>query len=476
MSKPLWTSEDMEIACGGRATRSFTVTGGVSIDTRSLQPGDIFIALKDARDGHDFVETAFEKGASAALVSHTVCEHPQLVVKDVQAALEALGIAARARCAAKRVAVTGSVGKTSVKEMLARIFKVAGPAHANVKSFNNHWGVPLSLARMPEDTKRAVFEIGMSTPGEISPRSKMVRPDIAIITRIAGAHLEGLGTLEAVAREKADVFAGMEAGGVFILPADDDFLGLLSERARLLCPTGSLETFGKNHDATARITGYETDGNVSTISVDVQGQLVSVTLQAVGEHWAQNVAAALLAASQTGINLADCAAALSGFTPPPGRGTSEVLSVPDVGDITLIDDAYNANPESMRAALSALQSRGEGRRILALGEMLEIGAGADKAHADLAKAVAAVNAHIVFLAGDKMMQLAESLPQHLQQQWAPQADELWIGLKSALSDGDVILIKGSNASGMGKLADRLRQLSVATDKRPEDSAPSVAGA
>ncbi len=476
MSIPLWTSEDMEIATGGRATRGFAVTGGISIDTRSLQPGDLFIALKDARDGHDYVEAAFEKGASAALVSRTMCEHPQLVVKDVQDALEALGIAARARSAAKRVAVTGSVGKTSVKEMLAQIFAAAGPSHANVKSFNNHWGVPLTLARMPEGTQRAVFEIGMSTPGEISPRSKMVRPHIGIITKIAGAHLEGLGSLEAVAREKADVFAGMEAGGVFILPADDDFLRQLSARARLLCPTGSLETFGKSHDATARIAGYETDGTVSTISVDIQGQSASVTIHAVGEHWAQNVAAALLAASQTGISLADCAAALNAYAPPPGRGNSERLHVPGVGEITLIDDAYNANPESMRAALVALKSRGGGRRILALGEMLEIGAGADQAHAGLAKAVADADAKIVFLAGDKMMHLAESLPQHLQQQWAPEADELWIGLKSALSDGDVILIKGSNASGMGKLADRLRQLSVATDERPEDSAPSAAGA
>ena len=463
MTRPLWTSDDIALATGGVVTRPFEVTGTISIDTRSLEAGDLFVALRDQRDGHDFVDNAFEAGAAGALVSRKKGEGPQVVVDDTLAALEQLGIAARARCGAHRTAITGSAGKTSVKEMLARIYRALGPAHWSQKSYNNHWGVPLTLARMPEDTERAVFEIGMSTPGEIAPRSQMVRPHTGIITCIAGAHLEGLGSLEAVAQEKADIFVGLEAGGTFILPADDDFFDYLSGRARELCPTGNLESFGRSPDATARVVGYETDGGTSRIQVDVVGQPVLVTLEAVGEHWALNVAAALLAATQAGASVTECAEALSGYAPPPGRGTAERLALPDGGSITLIDDAYNANPASMRAALASLNQRGAGRRLLALGEMLEIGDRSDAEHAGLAAAVVETGAAGVFLAGDKMTHLAEALPPDLQQVWAPRADELIHTLENALRDGDVLLIKGSNASGMGRLADRLRQWSAAAD-------------
>jgi len=463
MTKPLWTSDDITLATGGVATAPFTVTGTVSIDTRSLQPGDLFVALQDQRDGHDFVEAAFAAGAAGALVSRRKGDGPQVIADDTLTALEQLGIAARARCGAHRTAITGSAGKTSVKEMLARIYRALGPAHWSQKSFNNHWGVPLTLARMPEETERAVFEIGMSTPGEIAPRSHMVRPHTGMITCIAGAHLEGLGSLEAVAREKADIFAGLEAGGTFILPADDQFLDYLAGRARDMCPTGNLESFGRAHDATARVVGYETDGVASRIQVDVVGKPVLVTLNAVGEHWALNVAAALLAASQTGASVTDCAEALSGYAPPPGRGTAEQLSLPGGGAITLIDDAYNANPASMRAALSSLKQRGAGRRLVALGEMLEIGDRSDAEHAGLAGPVTETGAAGVFLAGDKMTHLAEALPPELQKVWAPKADELFHALENALRDGDVLLIKGSNASGMGRLADRLRQWSAAAN-------------
>ena len=206
---PLWTSEEAGHATGGVATGDWSVTG-MCIDTREIAPGDMFIALKAARDGHAFVDAAFDGGASAALVSQDIGQRACLRVEDTLAALEALGLAARARSSAVHAAITGSVGKTSVKEMVAQIFRSEGPAHWNVKSFNNHWGVPLTLARMPRDTQRAIFEIGMNTPGEIAPRSKMVRPQIAMVTRIAGAHLEGLGTIDAVAEEKSDIFAGLE--------------------------------------------------------------------------------------------------------------------------------------------------------------------------------------------------------------------------------------------------------------------------
>ena len=471
MSAPLWTSDDIELATGGTASAPFTVTGSVSIDTRSLQPGDLFVALTDQRDGHDFVEAAFKADAAGALVSKPVGGGPVVQVDDVLEALNALGIAARIRCGAIRTAVTGSAGKTSVKEMLARIYAAFGPAHSNAKSFNNHWGVPLTLARMPEDTQRAVFEIGMNTPGEIAPRSHMVRPQIGIITCIAAAHLEGLGSVEAIALEKSDIFAGLEAGGTIILPADDAFLDFLAARARELCPTGNVETFGRSEDATARITGYETDGKTSRVTVDVVGRSATVMINAVGEHWASNVAAALLAASQTGRSVAECAEALNGYAPPPGRGTAETLALPDGGSFTLIDDAYNANPASMRAALKSLAQRTGGRRLAALGDMREIGSSSAEEHIALAGPIVEARVEGIFLAGPEMQRLAEALPPGLPQASAPSADDLWNQLQNALKDGDLLLIKGSNASGMGRLADRLRQWSAAAGLGKMESSP-----
>jgi UDP-N-acetylmuramoyl-tripeptide--D-alanyl-D-alanine ligase len=461
MSTPLWTSEDIELVTGGRASAPFSVMGTISIDTRTLKPGDLFVALKDQRDGHDFAAAAFEAGAAGALVSRPVPGGAYVEADDVLEALTQLAIAARVRCGAHRTAITGSVGKTSVKEMLARIYRAHGCAHWSVKSFNNQWGVPLTLARMPQDTARAVFEIGMNTPGEIAPRSQMVRPHTGIITCIAPAHLEGLGSVEAIAQEKSNIFAGLEAGGTIILPADDAFLDYLSARARAFCPTASVETFGASDQANARISAYETDGRTSRITCDIVGQRVTVKLDAVGAHWAHNVAAALLAASQAGLSLRDCAQALSGYAPPPGRGTAEVLTLPGIGAITLIDDAYNANPASMRAALEGLAQRPGARRLAALGDMREIGETSGAEHRALAGPLIEAGVEAVFLAGGDMQHLCDALPRSLHQVSAPTADELWNQLLKALKPGDVLLIKGSNASGMGRIADRLRQWSVA---------------
>ena len=475
MTKPLWTSADIEAATGGKATAPFTVSG-LSIDTRSLQPGDMFVALKDVRDGHDFVDNAFEAGATGALTSRTVGDHPQVVTEDVLPALEALGIAARARCAAIRSAVTGSVGKTSVKEMLAQIYRAAGPAHWSVKSFNNHWGVPLTLARMPEDTERAIFEIGMSTPGEIAPRSHMVRPNIAIVTKIAGAHLEGLGSLDAVAQEKADIFAGLEMNGYAILPADDDYFQALKERALLHCPSANILTFGVADSADAQIVSVTVSGTGTQARISVQGELVEIAFNAVGHHWALNAAAAILAAKLTGIAPAEAATSLEGFGPPPGRGTIETLALPSGGTFTLIDDAYNANPESMRAAFAAFRHRtGDKRQFLALGEMLEIGHESDAEHAALSTEIETIQPEAVFLAGANMKHLSDALPGTIQQHYAVKANDLIELLKTQLCSGDVLLIKGSNASGMGRLANRLREWSAAGQQSMERVAESDAG-
>ena len=469
MSAPLWTSQDIALATGGTASAAFSVSGTVSIDSRSLKPGDLFVALKDQRDGHDFVEAAFRAGAAGALVERPVTGGPYILAADALDALENLGLAARARSGAMRVAVTGSAGKTSVKEMLARIFRVLGPAHWSEKSFNNHWGVPLTLARMPEATQRAVFEIGMSTPGEIAPRSQMVRPHIAIITCIAPAHLEGLGSIEAIAAEKADIFAGLEAGGTAVLPADDAFCAFLAERARQACASAGVETFGRSDEATARIVSYRTDGHDCEVTVDIVGQRANVLLHAVGEHWAFNAAAALLAASRTGRSLKECADALSGYAPPAGRGVAETLTLPRIGEITLIDDAYNANPASMRAALAGLAERPGTRRLAALGVMREIGETSAAEHAALAGPVAEAGVEAVFLAGDMMAELGAALPSGIAATFAPTAEELWNPLKNALRAGDVLLIKGSNASGMNRLTELLRQWSATPELGKMDS-------
>ena len=459
MAETLWTSRDIEAATGGQASAPFAATG-LSIDTRSLRPGELFVALADRRDGHDFVTAAFEAGAAGALVSRPVeAEGSLLMVEDVLAALGDLAVAARARSGAIRTAVTGSVGKTSVKEMLARIYTAAGPAHWPEKSFNNHWGVPLTLARMPQATARAIFEIGMSTPGEIAPRSRLVRPQHALITKIAPAHLEGMGTIEAVADEKADIFAGLEAGGTIIVPEDDRFRDRLAERGRSACPTASVESFGTARESTARLVSMESDGAASLAEIEITGQRARVELAAVGTHWGLNAAAALLMATLTGITLRDAAEALRGFGPPPGRGTAETLQLPGGGSVVMVDDAYNANPESMRAALSALAERPAARRLAALGEMLEIGESSAAEHAGLAGPLESAGVSEVFLAGKAMEALGDALPAGINCAHAAAADSLEEKVKNSLRDGDVLLIKGSNASGMGRLADALRQWS-----------------
>ncbi|MEM7766947.1 MAG: UDP-N-acetylmuramoyl-tripeptide--D-alanyl-D-alanine ligase [Pseudomonadota bacterium] len=456
---PLWTSADLALATGGTATAPFTATS-LSIDTRSLEPGALFIALTDQRDGHDFASAADAAGASAALVSRPVTgDGPRLQVPDVLSALEAMAVAARARSGAVRCAVTGSVGKTSVKEMLAQIFRATGAAHWPEKSFNNHWGVPLTLARMPVETERAVFEIGMSTPGEIAPRSKLVRPLHALITKIAPAHLEGVGSIEGVADEKADIYAGVEAHGSILVPADDQFCDRLTAHGQRLAPMAEVFSFGESEAATSRVTGYDSDGLGARITITLSGTRATVPIRAVGEHWASNVAAALLVAWRTGISVTDAADALAGYNPPPGRGTAETLTLPGGGEALLVDDAYNANPESMRAALDALKARPGTRKLAALGEMLEIGPGSDKAHAGLAASIEGADIASVFLAGAAMGALDAALPAAVDRQYTDNVSALHDVVKNALKPGDTLLIKGSNASGMGALVKELRNWS-----------------
>jgi UDP-N-acetylmuramoyl-tripeptide--D-alanyl-D-alanine ligase len=477
MSAPLWTSDDAAKATGGKAVGSWAING-VSIDTRSLLPGNLFVALKDARDGHDFVDNAFAGGAGAAFVSRDVLAgRPGLIVDDVLGGLEKLGLAARARTQATCAAVTGSVGKTSVKEMLARIFRAAGRAHWSDKSFNNHWGVPLTLARMAQDTERAIFEIGMNTPGEIEPRSKMVRPHLAMVTRIAPAHLQGMGSVEAVADEKSQIFAGLEPGGTAILPEKDYFFERLKRRAMDLQPSAQVLTFGgARGPASAAPLSYETDGRTSRITIDVMGETVTVTLDAVGEHWAANAALALLAATVAGVSPKAAADALSGYAPPAGRGTAETLHLPGGGEALLVDDAYNANPESMRAAIEGL-SRRPGRRIVALGEMRELGDGSAALHAGLAGPIVAAGVSVAVLSGPEMGHLATELSSRdggIRVEHVDGPSAAAESVKRWLQPGDAVLIKGSNASGMARVGLALREMSDSVGKSQKASGASDA--
>lgn len=462
MADPLWTSEDAAKATGGKMLGTWAVNG-VSIDTRSLKPGELFVALKDVRDGHDFVADAFAAGAEAALVSRDVLGgHPGLLVEDVLVGLEKLGLAARDRTQATCAAITGSVGKTSVKEMLARIFRAAGRAHWSDKSFNNHWGVPLTLARMYRDTERAIFEIGMNTPGEIAPRSKMVRPHLAMITRVAPAHLLGMGSVEAVADEKAQIFAGLEPGGSAILPEKDYFFERLKRHAMQLQPSAEILTYGGGRGKTsATPLSYETDGRTSRIEIDVMGDTVAVTLDAVGEHWAANAALALIAAVVAGVAPKTAADALSGYAPPAGRGVAETLKLPAGGEATLVDDAYNANPESMRAAIEGFARR-PGRKIVALGEMRELGDTSAALHAGLAGPIVAANVAAAVLSGGEMKHLAAELAARnkaIRVEHVTGPAEASDVVKRWLQPGDTVLIKGSNASGMSRVGAALRALS-----------------
>jgi len=466
--RPLWTAAEAAAATGAEKIGDWNATG-VSIDTRSLRTGDLFVALKDVRDGHDFVDAAFRAGASAALVSRDL-GRPGLLAKDVLSALEDLGRRARSRAEGLlSVAVTGSVGKTSCKEMLARVFAASGTAHWSDKSFNNHWGVPLTLARMPADTQRAVFEIGMNTPGEIAPRSRMVRPHVGVVTKVAPAHLEGLGSVEAIAREKSDIFAGLEPGGAAVLPQADQHLGLLAGAARRFRPEVRVLTFGARGDAA--VLSYETDGLVSRIEVDVMGETVRVAISAVGAHWAGNVALALCVAKLAGVRPAEAAESLSGYAPPAGRGVMSALPLADGGSVRLIDDSYNANPESMSAALAAFAQR-PGRRIACLGEMRELGDSAASLHAGLAEHVLSAGLSVLILSGGMMDALASELagqagaPELVRVAGPGEAEAV---LKSLLKDGDALLIKGSNASGMARVGTALRQMSEGAAAKPQNA-------
>jgi len=463
MAKPLWTGDEIA-ATGARFVPATAQAGfaasGVSIDSRTLKPGDLFVAVRgEVRDGHEFVEKALLAGASAAMVDHPLTEHngTLLFVDDTLKGLERLGIAARDRAHAKRIAVTGSVGKTGTKEALRIALNATGPTHASEASYNNLWGVPLTLARMPAETRFGVFEIGMNHAGEITPLSKLVRPHAAIITTVEPVHLEFFDSVDEIAEAKAEIFAGLEPGGAAILNIDNPHYEHLALRAR---EAGArIIAFGESPKAQVRLQSVDLGPDGSNVCARIDGLTLDYHLASPGRHVARNSLAVLAGIYALGADLQAAARALDALKPPPGRGARMEIILP-AGSLTLVDESYNANPASMRAAIAnlALVSAPRTRRIAVLGDMLELGPQSSKLHAALAAPIEEARIDLVFACGPMMKHLYEALLASRRGAYASSSKELARLVADAVRAGDTVMIKGSLGSRMKLIVDRLQGL------------------
>ncbi len=467
----LWTAQEAAEATGGRATSDWAVNG-VSIDTRTLEKGDLFVALKAARDGHDFVAQALEAGAGAALVTHipegVADDAPLLIVDDVLNGLEAMGRAARARMNGTVVAVTGSVGKTSTKEMLRTVLSGQGKTHAAVASYNNHWGVPLTLARMPRDTDFAVIEIGMSNPGEIAPLAKLARPHLAMITTVAPAHLAAFESLAGIAHEKAAIFEGLEPNGIAVFNGDLEVSSILEGAAR--SHAKALISFGESETNAVRLSDVSI-GDATTVAkarVDDQNLLFKVAVP--GRHFAMNATGVIAIAEALDLELAIALSDLGQWSAGAGRGLREVIWL-DPADprptLELIDDAYNSNPASLGASLEVLAAAevknemgriAQGRRIAYLGDMKELGKDEVALHAALADLAAMKNIQKIHCVGPLMRALHDALPTDKRGRWTETSQDMAEGIRHDLDAGDVVLAKGSLSMGMARVVDAIRKL------------------
>ncbi|MCA3359549.1 MAG: UDP-N-acetylmuramoyl-tripeptide--D-alanyl-D-alanine ligase [Roseomonas sp.] len=445
---PLWNSAELRAATNGTLAADFAVTG-VSIDSRSIARGDIFIALRDQRDGHEFVADAISRGAVIAMVDHTppgAMDTAKLLhVADTLAGLTALGAAGRARTIARVVGVTGSVGKTTTKEMLRVALGAFGATHASAASHNNHWGVPLTLARLPRDAAFAVIEMGMNNRGEIAPLSRLAQPHVGIITSIGTAHIGNLGSQAAIAEEKGDIIAGIAPGGIAILPADSAFLSELTVRAR---DAGlQVMTHGEAEGADARLLSYQPSAVGGDAEIMLAGQRLSLRLSTPGRHVALNACAVLAAVKALGSAPDTAAHALADFTAGAGRGALRRIAVAG-GEALLIDDSYNASVASVRAGLAVLAAQPATRRIFAFGDMLELGAEGPAQHAALAQDAEKM-CDLVFCCGPLSTHLFEALPATQRGGHFLDSTSLAPALRAALKPGDAVLVKGSLGSRMG---------------------------
>lgn len=466
----LWTSDAAQAATGGRLTAPWQADG-VSIDTRTLRPGDLFVALKAARDGHDFVAEALRKGAAAALVSHVpegvAPDAPLLIVEDVLTGLERLGIAARARSKARVVGVTGSVGKTSTKEMLRAILAGQGRVHAAEASYNNHWGVPLTLARMPADADFAVIEIGMNRPGEIAPLSRMARPHAVMITTVAPAHLEAFESIEGIAHEKASIIDGLEPGGTAVLNADIATTPILVTHAR--DQGARIVLFGASDQAGYRLLSARIVDDITVVQAERQGSPLLFKVRTPGRHFALNALGALAVAEALGADPTIAACDIGAWLPPEGRGVREriLLDVVDETSFQLIDDAFNANPASMAASLDVLIAAipqngvgrvGQGRRIAILGDMLELGPTEGDLHAAIALHPGLSAVTTVHCVGPRMQALYRALPRGQRGLWVETAQDLLPQARHLVDAGDIVLVKGSKGSKVSLIVDALKKM------------------
>ena len=464
-ARPLWTMAAMADAmhaevCGAPQPD----VAGLSIDSRTIRPGEAYFAIRgDVHDGHDFVEAALKAGAALAVIARAkrdrfAADAPLLVVEDVLGALVDLARAARARLGARVIAVTGSVGKTSTKEMLLQVLAAQGATHASVASFNNHWGVPLSLARCPADVAFGVFEIGMNHAGEIEPLVRLVRPHVAVVTTVEPVHLEFFENVEAIADAKAEIFLGVESGGAAVLNRDNPQFTRLQRKAKK-AGIGEIVSFGAHRSAGARLLELVLHPTCSAVHARILGSEVTYKLGMPGRHMALNSLGVLAAASLAGADLACAALALSQASPAAGRGVRRRLDLGQ-GDATLIDESYNANPASMAAALNVLGAAGvgaQGRRIAVLGDMLELGPTGADLHRGLAAAVQANHVDLVYCCGPLMHDLWEALPTGVRGGYAENAAALESQVVSAIRSGDAVMVKGSLGSRMKLIVNALEK-------------------
>ncbi len=477
----LWTLSDM-----ARAMRADIVGSpaaditGISIDTRTIAKGEAFFALTDVRDGHDFVEAALKAGAGVAVVARSKRDRfpvdaPLLLIDDVLDGLRDLARAARARMSAKVIAVTGSVGKTGTKEALRLALSADGETHASVASYNNHWGVPLSLARCPADVKYAIFEIGMNHAGEITPLTKLARPHVAIVTTVEAVHLEYFGSIEKIADAKAEIFLGLEPGGAAVINRDNSQYERLAAAAKA-AGVETIVRFGEDPSCEARLIRFALHASTSSVHADILGHEVHYKLGAPGRHLVNNSLAVLAAASLAGADLALAALALGKLRAPAGRGARMILH-PSGGSALLIDESYNANPASMAAAI-ALLGQAEigklpngswGRRIAVLGDMLELGSDGARLHSALAADLEAARIDLVYCSGPLMQSLFQALPSDRRGGYAGTAAELEPAVLGAIRPGDAVMVKGSFGSKMAPIVKALEKTYAGTPAPDPDA-------
>ena len=467
----LWTSQEIERATGGKATASFEATG-VSIDTRTLKKGEIYVALKgDALDGHDYVDAAFTAGASAAIVKKGFTASGALVhVDDTMDALEKLGVASRARSTAKIIAVTGSAGKTGTKEMLSIVFGALGKTHASKKSFNNHWGVPLSLANMPKDTAYGIFELGMNHAGELTKLTAQVKPHIAIITTIEPVHIEFFKNAEAIADAKAEIFTGMGKEGIAILNLDNPHFARLNAHAEK-AGIGKVYSFGEDEEAQSRMVDCSLHADSTKVTADILGERVKYKLNIPGKHIALNSLSALTAVKAAGDNLGIAVEALKNSEPIEGRGNRILVTIAEgQPPFTIINESYNANPASMMAAFEVfamVEPAPGGRRIAVLGDMLELGKEGPRLHASLANPLLKAKADLLFCCGPLMDALYQMLPPDWHGGHTKDSQMLASLVTAAAKPGDVFLVKGSAGSKMSYVVQALQSMSLPQTKTKE---------